>query len=43
MKRYVSKIIETKVSKMIIGGEISYGDTIVIDYDNDYIFNVKKM
>ena len=43
LKRYVSKIIETKVSKMIIGGEISYGDTIVIDYDNDYTFKVKKM
>ena len=43
LKRYVSKIIETKVSKMIIGGEISYGDTIVIDYGNDYTFKVKKM
>ena len=43
LKRYVSKIIETKVSKMIISGDINYGDTICIDYDNDYTFKVKKM
>ena len=46
LKRYISKIIETKVSKMIIGSEVNYGDTITIDYDkntSNYIFKVKKM
>ena len=42
LKRYVSRIIETKVSKMIIAGEINYGDTIIIDYDKDYIFKIEK-
>ena len=42
LKRYVSRVIETKVSKMIIAGEINYGDTIIIDYDKDYIFKIEK-
>ena len=46
LKRYISKIIETKVSKMIIGSEVNYGDIIIIDFDKNtanYNFKVKKM
>ena len=46
LKRYISKIIETKVSKMIIGSEVNYGDIIIIDFDKNtanYNFEVKKM
>ena len=42
LKRYISKIIETELSKMIIKGNIDYGDRIVIDYDNDFVFKVEK-
>lgn len=41
LKRYVQRIIETKVSKMILSSEIKYNDVIVIDYDKDYIFKVR--
>ena len=41
LKRYISKIVENNVSKMIVSGEINYGDTIVIDYDKDYVFKVR--
>ena len=40
LKRLVSRIIETNLSKMIISDEVKYGSTIVIDYqNNNYIFN----
>ena len=38
LKRLVSRIIETYLSKLIISDEIKYGDTVIVDYDNDYVF-----
>ena len=34
LKRYVQKHVETLAAKVILGGEIAQGDTIVIDYLN---------
>ena len=45
LKRYVSRILETEISKLLIEEKVGYNSTIIIDYDktNDkYIFNVKK-
>ena len=40
LKRLVSRIIETNLSKMIISDEVKYGSTITIDYkDNEYLFD----
>ena len=42
LKRLVSRIIETNLSKLIISDKIKYGSTIVIDFNNDeYTFNIK--
>jgi ATP-dependent Clp protease ATP-binding subunit ClpB len=42
LKRLVSRIIETEISKLIISDKIKYGDTIVIDYNNNYEFKVEQ-
>ena len=42
LKRLVSRIVETYLAKLIIGDKIKYGDTIIIDYDKDYIFKIDK-
>ena len=42
LKRLVSRIIETNLSKMIIADEVKFGSIIEIDYQNNkYIFKVK--
>ena len=42
LKRTVSRIIETNLSKMIIAGDIKPGNTVMIDYqNNDYVFSIK--
>ena len=41
LKRYVSKTIETEISKLLIGGKINYGNSINIDFDKEFIFNIK--
>ena len=42
LKRLVSRIIETNLSKMIIADEVKFGSTIEIDYqNNNYVFKVK--
>ena len=42
LKRLISRIIETNLSKMIIRDQVKYGDIITIDYQNsDYIFSKK--
>ena len=41
LKRLVSRIIETNLSKLLIADSIKFGQTVVIDYKNDYIFNIK--
>ena len=42
LKRLVSRIVETYLAKLIISDKIKYGDTIIIDYDKDYIFKIDK-
>jgi ATP-dependent Clp protease ATP-binding subunit ClpB len=42
LKRLVSRIIETEISKLIISDKIKYSDTIVIDYNNNYEFKVEQ-
>ena len=42
LKRLVSRIVETYLAKLIISDKIKYGDTVVIDYDKDYIFKIDK-
>ena len=41
LKRLVSRIIETNLSKLLIADSIKFGQTVIIDYKNDYIFNIK--
>ena len=44
LKRYISRIIETEVAKIIISGKINYGSTIFIDYDknkSNFIFEIR--
>ena len=41
IKRYVSKNIETLIAKAIINEDVKYGDSIVIDYQNDDLI-IKK-
>ena len=41
LKRYVSKTIETEISKLLIVGKINYGNSINIDFDKEFIFNIK--
>ena len=41
LKRLVSRIIETNLSKMIISDRIKYGSEVIIDYQNDdYVFKI---
>ena len=41
LKRLVSRIIETNLSKMIISDKIKYGSEVIIDYKNeDYVFEI---
>ena len=40
LKRLVSNVIETELSKLIIKGEIKNHNTLHIDYDQKYIFNI---
>jgi ATP-dependent Clp protease ATP-binding subunit ClpB len=35
LKRYMQKHVETLAARLILGGEVSAGDTIVIDVEND--------
>ena len=42
LKRLVSRIVETYLAKLIISDKIKYGDTVIIDYDKDYIFKIDK-
>ena len=35
LKRFLTKNVETLTAKLILGGEISMGDTVVIDYDGN--------
>ncbi len=42
LKRMVSRIIETNLSKMIIADEVKFGSTIIIDFNKDnYEFKIK--
>ncbi len=42
LKRLVSRIVETYLAKLIISDKIKYDDTVIIDYDKDYIFKIDK-
>lgn len=43
LKRLVSHIIETELSKMIISDQIKYGATIIVDYKDDkYLFEIES-
>ncbi len=42
LKRLVSRVVETYLAKLIISDKIKYGDTVIIDYDKDYIFKIDK-
>ena len=43
LKRYISKTIETALSKLIIEDKIEYNDVIRVDYkDNEFTYNVVK-
>ena len=43
LKRCVSRIIETKLARMIIDNSVKTNDTLEIDYiNNDYVINVKR-
>ena len=42
LKREVSRIIESKLAKMIITGKVKENDTIVIDYSNDDFIVITK-
>jgi ATP-dependent Clp protease ATP-binding subunit ClpB len=35
LKRYMQKHVETLAARLILGGEVSAGDTIVIDVESD--------
>ncbi len=41
LKRLVSKTLETLIAKMIINGEIKYQDSILVDYNENYIITKK--
>ena len=41
VKRYIQRTVETKLSRMIIAGEIADGDAITMDYDGKEL-TVKK-
>ena len=41
LKRLVSHIVETELSKMIINDELKYGNKVIIDYDTDYTFKIE--
>ena len=42
LKRLVSRVVETYLAKLIISDKTKYGDTVIIDYDKDYIFKIDK-
>lgn len=42
LKRLVSRIIETELSKLIISDKVKYGDTIIVDYNNNYEFKIEQ-
>lgn len=43
LKRFLTKNVETLTARMILGGEVSLGDTVLIDYDgNKLIATVKQ-
>ena len=42
LKRYVQKYVETLAAKVILGGEISQGDTIVISLENNELYANKE-
>ena len=42
LKRLVSHIVETELSKMIINDELKYGNKVIIDYDTDYTFKIES-
>ena len=43
LKRLLTRTVETELSKKIIAGEVKDGDTVEIDFDGDFTFNVKEM
>ena len=42
LKRYVQKHVETLAARVILGGDISQGDSIVIDCIDNKLTAVKK-
>lgn len=42
VKRYIQRTVETKLSRMIIAGEVLDGDAITMDYDGKEIIVVKN-
>ncbi|MBR2775000.1 MAG: ATP-dependent chaperone ClpB [Selenomonadaceae bacterium] len=42
LKRLLTRTVETELSKKIIAGEVKDGDTVEIDFDGDFTFNVKE-
>ena len=42
LKRLVSRTLETDLAKMIINGQIKFNDTVVVDYTDKFIINVKE-
>ena len=43
LKRLLTRTVEMELSKKIIAGEVKDGDTVEIDFDGDFTFNVKEM
>lgn len=42
LKRFLTRNVETLTAKMILGGEVSLGDTVVIDYDGSKLVGTVK-
>ncbi len=42
LKRYIQKYVETLSAKLILGGDVDEGDTIVIDKENDTLIARKQ-
>jgi len=42
LKRLLTRTVETELSKKIIAGAVKDGDTVEIDFDGDFTFNVKE-
>ena len=41
LKRVINRVVETLLAKKILNDEVSFGDTLLIDYKNDK-FNIEK-